>query len=520
MALMAKISCLLLALAALGAGPALGAEQAAPPAISTADFSGTESGDFKELARFLANKGPRFPVSWRLKPEIREFLIFWHGQEVPEEMRRAITAELNVMLSDRFLFKDIMMFYKRYSPGRDNPGSNNPIRDPRTEVFAPEDRRLLCWLVRLLEAEGIFDRKQTDIPPLASAQLHALNRILLMGISRKRLPPAAEGPFSPPSDVDVLLSPTRLAMLRPKRVVDYLKIQPGMVIADIGAGYGTFTFPMADALRDAGRIYATDISSDAISYLGTRAKSDGYEKVTAVPVIRNGVDPFYKQHVFDMILAAEVYVDIEDPIPYFNELRLSLKPGTGRLCIIHTDADPDFTELEFGDFKDVIKTLAAKGERFPVYKRLRPETREHLKSWRGKKVPAGLRREIIADFNALLAERSLFDELEDFHDDSALIGGYHLASWLVTQLRAEGVFARESRPISPLGRKELHALNRILLTRIFPTRAWSDALMSDFALITDKETVVKQVSAAGYTLIRDNDKLLPYFHVLEFQRAR
>ena len=517
---MAKISCLLLALAALGAGPALGAEQAAPPAISTADFSGTESGDFKELARFLANKGPRFPVSWRLKPEIREFLLFGHGQEVPEEMRRAVTAELNVMLSDRFLFKDIMSFYKRYSPGRDNPGSNNPIRDPRTEVFAPEDRSLLCWLVRLLEAEGIFDPKQTDITPLASAQLRALNRILLMGISRKRLPPAAEGPFSPPSDVDVLLAPTRLALLRPKRVVDYLKIQPGMVIADIGAGYGTFTFPMADALRDAGRIYATDISTHAVSHLKTKAESGGYKNVTAVLVKPDGVDPFYKQHIFDMILLVEAYADLINPIPYFDGLRHSLEPTIGRLCIIQTNIDPDFTELEFDDFQDVLKTLAAKGGRFPVCKRMSPGIRRYLKSWQGQEVPAELRRGITDDLNAMLQNKSLFQELEGLHDESAMIGDDHLAMWLVAQLRAEGVFTRGSRSVSPLARLELHRLNRILLTRIFKTHVWRDTLAPDSLFISDKKTIVKQLSAAGYALIRDNDAILPYFHILEFKLAR
>ncbi len=511
-----------LALAVFGGGLALGAEQAALPTISTADFSAADFGDCKRLAQFLADEGPDFPVSRRLRPEVQESLrfSFWKGQAVPEQMRRQIADDFNAMLSDRSLFREIRAFYA--SRGIQLIGAT------MTEVFFPEDRRLLCWLVRLLEAEGIFDPKRTEIPPPAGAQLRALNHIFLMTISREDPRPASEEPpiILPhgTSGEDQLFSPIRLAMLQPERVVDHLGIQPGMVVADIGAGYGVFTFPLADALKHTGQVYATDISRDAVADLNAKAASGGYKNVTAVKVEPEGVQPFldlfYRGHAFDRILVVDVYQAIADPVSYFDELRLSLKPRIGRLHIIIRRPDPDLAELEFGDFKNVLKTLAAKGERFPVYRRLKPEIREYLKSWHGQEVPAGLRRGIIDDFNTMLSEKFLFKELEDSHDDSARIGSFPLASWLVAQLRAEGIFARESRPLSPLARKELHRLNRILLTRIFQTYVWRDTLLSDYAFLPEKETIVRQLSTAGYSLARDDDGLLPYFYVLEFKRAR
>ncbi len=516
-ALLAKTSCLFLALVVFLGGPALGGQETAAQTTFTADFSGIEFGDFKYLVRFLSAKGPDFPVSRRLRAGIQEDLKSWTGQEVPERMRREITDDLNAALSDRSLFREI----------QDWCGRNQLIRDDMLEVFSPEDGRLMRWLVRLLETEGIFDPQRTDISPIAGAQLRALNRILLMGISHKHLldfseeprPPIVPLPGAPHAAVR-LLDPTRLAMLQPERVASYLGIRPGMAIADIGAGYGVFTFPLADALKNTGRIYATDISTHAVSHLKTKAESGGYKNVTAVLVKPDGVDPFYKQHIFDMILLVEAYADLINPIPYFDGLRHSLEPTIGRLCIIQTNIDPDFTELEFDDFQDVLKTLAAKGGRFPVCKRMSPGIRRYLKSWQGQEVPAELRRGITDDLNAMLQNKSLFQELEGLHDESAMIGDDHLAMWLVAQLRAEGVFTRGSRSVSPLARLELHRLNRILLTRIFKTHVWRDTLAPDSLFISDKKTIVKQLSAAGYALIRDNDAILPYFHILEFKLAR
>jgi hypothetical protein len=293
-----------------------------------------------------------------------------------------------------------------------------------------------------------------------------------------------------------------------------------MVIADIGAGCGAYALPLADAARDAGRIYATEISSADVSCLKIKAASAGHKNLVAVPVKREGVDPFYQRHVFDLILVADTYPELINPVAYFDGLRPSLKPGIGRLCIIQQKADPDFTELEFGDFKDVLKTLKAEGPRFPVCKRLRPKIQEYLQSWRGQEVPRKPRQAITADLNALLSEKSLLQELEDFHGDGSMIIKDHLAQWLAARLRDEGIFARESRPIPPLARQELRALNRILLTGIFPTRVWRDTLLPDLVFMRDRETIVKKLASAGYALTRDNEKLLPYFHILEFKRAR
>jgi ubiquinone/menaquinone biosynthesis C-methylase UbiE len=502
------------ALALLAGGSALGAQELAAPAAYTADFSGSEFGDFKYLARFLAKKGPDFPVSRRLRPEIRRYLESGQGQEVPEAMRRGITEDFNAMLSDRSLFGELSACYDPFALS---------LFKPKTELFLPEDRRLLRWLAALLTEEGVRDEERDEIS--AAAQLRSLNHLLLMGISH-----AHQQPDDPPDKPAVILAPARLAMLRPKRVVSYLGVRPGMIVADIGAAYGAFTFPLAEAAQAAGRIYAADPSTDAIAYLKARVESRGYKNVIPVQVKWDGVDPFYKRQAFDLVLLAETYQCLSDPVAYLDELRPSLKSETGRLCVIFAKMDPDLTELEFGDFRAVLRALAAKGPAFPVYQRLRPEIRKCLKSWQGQDVPQKMRRELTAGLNALLKDRLLFQELDKFYGRGSAAGAHddelffpedaRLGRWIVAQLDAEGISAKEPARLSPLATKQVHKLNRMLLARMFQLRIWPETLVPNPTLDVVKAVVLQQLAAAGYARSRENDHLLPYFHILEFKRAR
>src|SRR5262249_31325188 len=53
--------------------------------------------------------------------------------------------------------------------------------------------------------------------------------------------------------------PEREQEEQPKKLLEALALKPGMAVADIGAGSGYYTFRMADAVGEAGTIYAVDI---------------------------------------------------------------------------------------------------------------------------------------------------------------------------------------------------------------------------------------------------------------------
>jgi len=57
----------------------------------------------------------------------------------------------------------------------------------------------------------------------------------------------------------------------PQVLLDTMAIEPGMVVADIGAGVGWFTFRIADAVGPDGQVHALDIQLRTVSILESRA---------------------------------------------------------------------------------------------------------------------------------------------------------------------------------------------------------------------------------------------------------
>ena len=61
--------------------------------------------------------------------------------------------------------------------------------------------------------------------------------------------------------------PARDEWQQPDAVVQALKIRPGDVIWDLGAGGGYFTFPLAQATGPTGRVYAIDTDEDSLRFI-------------------------------------------------------------------------------------------------------------------------------------------------------------------------------------------------------------------------------------------------------------
>lgn len=53
----------------------------------------------------------------------------------------------------------------------------------------------------------------------------------------------------------------------PSKAIKALKLQPGQVVADIGAGSGYYAIRMAKAVGPTGKVYATDIQQGMLDLL-------------------------------------------------------------------------------------------------------------------------------------------------------------------------------------------------------------------------------------------------------------
>src|SRR5690349_20623078 len=59
--------------------------------------------------------------------------------------------------------------------------------------------------------------------------------------------------------IDWLDRPERIKEERTDKLLKMLPFKPGMVVADIGAGSGYFSFPLAQKVGRKGKVYAVDI---------------------------------------------------------------------------------------------------------------------------------------------------------------------------------------------------------------------------------------------------------------------
>jgi ubiquinone/menaquinone biosynthesis C-methylase UbiE len=123
--------------------------------------------------------------------------------------------------------------------------------------------------------------------------------------------------------------PARDEWQMPARVIDALRLQPGEVVADIGAGTGYFTVRLARAAARP-KVYAVDVEPAMIAHLRHRAM---LEELTNVTAVQASADRSNLPERVDVALVVDTYHHIPNRVAYFTALRQSMKPGA-RLAIV------------------------------------------------------------------------------------------------------------------------------------------------------------------------------------------
>lgn len=133
--------------------------------------------------------------------------------------------------------------------------------------------------------------------------------------------------------------PEREQEEKPALLMDALKLKPGMVVADVGAGSGYFTFRMAKRVGPKGQVLAVDIQPEMLDIIRKRTKEKGLSNVK--PVLGEITDPKLPANSVDLILLVDVYHEFSHPWEMTQAMVRSLKPG-GRLVLVeYRMEDPD-----------------------------------------------------------------------------------------------------------------------------------------------------------------------------------
>ncbi|HMP58548.1 MAG TPA: class I SAM-dependent methyltransferase [Gemmatales bacterium] len=125
--------------------------------------------------------------------------------------------------------------------------------------------------------------------------------------------------------------PEREEEEEPTKLLRALKLKEGDHVADIGAGTGYFTMPMARLVGATGRVYAVEIQQEMLNIVKRRANSLGLKNV--VPIMGKINDPRLPADKIDLILMVDVYHEFSHPFEMTEAMLRSLKVG-GRLVFV------------------------------------------------------------------------------------------------------------------------------------------------------------------------------------------
>ncbi len=139
--------------------------------------------------------------------------------------------------------------------------------------------------------------------------------------------------------IDWLERPERETEEHLTQLVEVLKLKPGMVVADIGAGSGVISIKMADKIKPTGTVLAVDIQEEMLSVLAKRCKQ---LKITNVKPIRGTEKtPNLKPATVDLAIMVDVYHEFRYPFEMLSAIAQSLKPG-GRVAFVeYRKEDPN-----------------------------------------------------------------------------------------------------------------------------------------------------------------------------------
>jgi tRNA A58 N-methylase Trm61 len=126
----------------------------------------------------------------------------------------------------------------------------------------------------------------------------------------------------------------RLEGLEIEAVVAQIGLQPGHLVADVGAGTGIFSVPLARAVSPGGRVLSVEVDAGFLPIIADKARQAGVDNIT--PVLGQFGDPRLPRGDVDVAFLHDVLHHIEQRASYIQALASYLKPG-GRIVVVDYD---------------------------------------------------------------------------------------------------------------------------------------------------------------------------------------
>ena len=108
-------------------------------------------------------------------------------------------------------------------------------------------------------------------------------------------------------------------------------------MADVGAGTGYFTFPVA-ARVPAGRVYAVDIQKEMLNFISERQVRQNVTNVEGILGTVNSIN--LPENVLDLAFIVDAYHEFSHPYEMGQSIFNALKPGGKLVLVEYRGEDP------------------------------------------------------------------------------------------------------------------------------------------------------------------------------------
>jgi len=116
-----------------------------------------------------------------------------------------------------------------------------------------------------------------------------------------------------------------------KEILDACGLNPGMDVADIGAGSGTHVRIFAEKVLPEGKVYAVDIVQEFLDHIEATCKEKGIRNVMCI--LGSATSCNLEASSVDVVFSCDTYHHFEFPFKMMASIRKALRPN-GKFVII------------------------------------------------------------------------------------------------------------------------------------------------------------------------------------------
>jgi ubiquinone/menaquinone biosynthesis C-methylase UbiE len=124
---------------------------------------------------------------------------------------------------------------------------------------------------------------------------------------------------------------SRVDNLKVDEIVMRVALKPGQVVADLGAGTGLFSVPLAKAVGPTGRVYAVEIDKGFLPQITEKASQQHVSNVSAV--LGEFTDPKLPARNVDLAFMHDVLHHVQDRATYIRNAARYLT-SSGRFVVV------------------------------------------------------------------------------------------------------------------------------------------------------------------------------------------